>query len=207
MFQSALPKRFLKSYFMEPLPVIDEIASTSLANWSPSFFNDSKNRFNTPHIRKLNRFILPLLTVHLYLSYRLPLTIFVDLLQKQFNLKCWQILPSTWRSLGCWLLTNNNFSYQQVNATFHQHHLSCCLSLWIAQTDFSFLCKVERVDTSFAIQLEVFWSYEITPRTIPFPIEKSRLNAFLSHLSLCFHFISVLIQVALPSKCILYEVD
>ena len=127
---------------MEPLPVIDEIASTSLANWSPSFFNDSKNRFNTPHIRKLNRFILPLLTVHLYLSYRLPLTIFVDLLQKQFKLKCWQILPSTWRSLGCWLLTNNNFSYQQVNATFHQHHLSCCLSLGLRRQISPFFAKL-----------------------------------------------------------------
>lgn len=61
---------------MEPLPVIEAIASTSLANRSPPFFNDSKNRFNTPHIRKLNRFILPPLKVHLYLSYRFSLTIF-----------------------------------------------------------------------------------------------------------------------------------
>ena len=56
---------------MEPLPVAKEIASKSLANWSPTSFDDSKSRFSTPHIRKLNLFILPLLTVHLYLSYHL----------------------------------------------------------------------------------------------------------------------------------------
>lgn len=44
-------------------------------------------------------------------------------------LKCWQILPSTWRSLGCWLLTNNNVSYQPMNATFHRHQLSCPFGL------------------------------------------------------------------------------